>query len=203
MNAHYTDFLSLGSSVKGQSEKVEELRVGVMGVRREVENVQRVVKVKEEDVGRLLTERKGLRAEIEKARGLVRWEEDVSRLEGKLERAQAGGAERSEEDWSSEADEDEEEEGVVELAGLKRRVRDVVALQRTAEKSAGRQHPFVVAQWPRVVRLKNTIVLDVREALKKARQRRDGDAVVDLLGLLRELGVGLGGVATNRAGRKR
>lgn len=210
VNSHYSDFLSLGSSVRGQGEKVEELRVGVMGVRREVEGVAKTVRAREGDVSRLLAERKSVRAEMEKGQRLLRWCEELDRVEGKLERGQTArgksdGAgeedEDEEEDWSSEADEDEDEDSA-ETNRLKRRTGAVASLQKTAEKRLGVEHPFVMGQWGRVVRVRNTVVLDLREALGRARANKDTEGMMELLGCLRELGAEREAIGTVKGSKR-
>ena len=197
MNSHYTDFLSLGSSVKGQGEKVEELSVGVMGVKREVEAVRKVVAERETEVEMLLLERKALSREIEQGRALVEWERGIGKLERKLTPQKEEG---SESEWSSGAESDEEGlEG--QVARLQRRVRQYCELERMAQKRLGREHAFVVGQWERMIKLKNVVLEDARQALRECRRKNDGQGIVNCLACLRELNAGREAIRTLKANR--
>ncbi|KAL9056199.1 MAG: hypothetical protein Q9162_003078 [Coniocarpon cinnabarinum] len=204
VNGHYEDFLALGGSVKGQSDRVEEIRLGVWGVRRDVEAVQKMVAERERAVEGLVRERRGVKREMQKARELLKWEEGISRLEGKLEKKQLGGeGDDDESDWSTSAEEDEDEDSdAIDAARLKRRVRDVLHLQRSAER-LGHEHPFAKAQWSRLLKVRQTVVLDVRQALSNARERKDSSAVIECLSELRKLDARWQPIAGERKGKRR
>ena len=50
VNSNYQDFLGLGSSLKGGDEKVEEIRVGLLGFQKDVEGIRTNIEQREEDV---------------------------------------------------------------------------------------------------------------------------------------------------------
>ena len=63
VNENYTDFLSLGSTLKGGEEKVEEVRVGLLGFQRDVNGIKAAVTNRKEEVRGLVGERKQFRLE--------------------------------------------------------------------------------------------------------------------------------------------
>ncbi|KAI2476566.1 COG2 multi-domain protein [Pyrenophora tritici-repentis] len=65
VNSNYQDFLNLGNSLHGGEEKVEEVRVGLLGFRKEVDGLMEVVGSREEEVKELLDERRDVRRKIE------------------------------------------------------------------------------------------------------------------------------------------
>ncbi|KAI1580492.1 COG2 multi-domain protein [Pyrenophora tritici-repentis] len=68
VNSNYQDFLNLGNSLHGGEEKVEEVRVGLLGFRKEVDGLMEVVGSREEEVKELLDERRDVRRKIEQAK---------------------------------------------------------------------------------------------------------------------------------------
>ncbi|RMZ68104.1 hypothetical protein GMOD_00004289 [Pyrenophora seminiperda CCB06] len=71
VNSNYQDFLNLGNSLNGGEEKVEEVRVGLLGFRKEVDGLVDVVGSREEEVKKLLGERRDVRRKIETGRRLA------------------------------------------------------------------------------------------------------------------------------------
>ena len=179
--------------MKGQGEKVEELRVGVMGVRREVEQARNTLAEREQEVGRALEERKAVSREIETARRLLAWEDRINRLEARLE----GG----EVEWDSEEASDEDEsEGRLEW--LKRRVRDHGEVKRDAER-LDMDHPFVGGQFGRVVNCGDSIRAELRNELKERKNTSDDSGLLDCLSLLGKVGGEREGVKLVKIGKGR
>ena len=54
MNEKYQDFLSLGSSLRGGEDKIEEVRLGLLGFRRDVEGLRDMVEERRKEVEGLL-----------------------------------------------------------------------------------------------------------------------------------------------------
>jgi hypothetical protein len=50
------------------------------------------------------------------------------------------------------------------------------------------QHPFVKAQQPRMTKIKDTLLIDLRSALGEARQGKDGEKSLELIKLFADLG---------------
>ncbi|PVH93725.1 hypothetical protein DM02DRAFT_619108 [Periconia macrospinosa] len=185
VNGNYQDFLGLGRSLKGGDEKVEEVRVGLLGLRKEVEACRDVVGERESEVVRLLGEKVGIRREIVVGRRLVEFDARLRALEeellveavgGKAGLANGGGGgdESEVEDEDSEEDEDEEdseeEEGGtfgVSIAKLRRHSLQYRVVQRLEKGLA--DHPFVTAQAPRMIKVRNTLLLDLSSALQQAK----------------------------------
>ena len=178
MNENYQDFLGLGSSLKGGDEKVEELRVGLLGFQSEVREVKGRVVRQEQEVAELLSERVQVRRQIADGRRLLDYEARVGRLEEKLTVGSGLDEMRDESSIVSDSSDDggddsDVEEGQASSVGvsvskLRRRVHDLLDIQMLAERS-GLKHPFVAAQQSRIMRLRNTILLDLGTALQQSR----------------------------------
>lgn len=201
VNSHYQDFLSLGSSLRGGTEKVEELRVGLMSFQREVEDVRRQVVRQEDEVEGLLRERVHVQKEIALGRQLLDLNARLGRLEDRLMVVAKGSAEDGAEDTDNECessgdeyDEDGEtrSDDVSQLAISKlRRNVDEFRLVESLVDHIGIEHPLVAAERPRMMRLRNTLLLDLGAALKRAKALGPSaqDYLLKILGLYRDLDV--------------
>lgn len=164
--------MNLGNSLNGGEEKVEEVRVGLLGFKKEVDGLMGVVGKREEEVGELLEEKRDVRRKIEVGRRLIDYDARLRELEAELMIETTGqepiilGEEVSDSD--EDEDEDEEEEGYgVSVAKLRRNVvqyRLVLGL----EKELG-DHPFVAAQTARIAKVRTTLLMDLSTALKQAK----------------------------------
>lgn len=171
---------------------MEELRVGLLGFEREAEAVKDAVVLREREVGEMVAEKRFVRKEMEKARALLEWENRVALLESRLKLVAdnesqqffknetadndidgVGGIAGSDED---EDEDDEDEDGdddalnggsAISITRLRRSVQDFTLLQRLA-KSIGTTQPFIVAQQPRVSRIRSTLLLDVGHSMRQA-----------------------------------
>lgn len=178
MNSNYQDFLGLGRSLRNGDEKVEEVRVGLLGFRKEVEAVRKVVGERDEEVQKLVKERERIRKGIAVGRNLVEYEQRLKSLEEWLLVETAGkptvGVNEDEvsdsEEEEEEEDDDEDEEGrySMSLPKLKKHVLQYRLIQEIG-KGVGEQHPFIVAQAPRLTKVRNTILLDLSTALQQAK----------------------------------
>jgi len=180
VNTNYADFLTLGNSLRGGEEKVEGVRVGLLGFGKEVEGLQRLIAEREEEVGRLVKERRDVRKGIDVGRRLVEYDERLR----ECEEAVSVGTIKSEEEFesdSSEEDEEEEEkeEGQGKAKGddsrygtpIGRLRRNVVQYRLVKEVVKGlEEHPFVVAQTPRLSKVRSTLLLDLSTALQQAKK---------------------------------
>jgi hypothetical protein len=63
VNRDYSDFVGLGSSVKGGENKVQDLKVGLLGFRRELESIIAVIEGTKAEIGKELRKREGIRKE--------------------------------------------------------------------------------------------------------------------------------------------
>ncbi|TDZ19461.1 hypothetical protein Cob_v007433 [Colletotrichum orbiculare MAFF 240422] len=194
VNSNYTAFLSLGNELKGGDERVESVRVAMLGFRRAVEEIKSRVRARGDEVGGLTGELREVRRGIEAGRKMLELDERVSALEERLALASLPGKDaREEDDWSaddSESDE-EEEEGLVnsspaKLAGF---AQDFCIIEALAD-AIGRDVQFVVKTEARMTRCRNTILLDLGTAMKEARKagKKGQQRVVKYLGLYGLLG---------------
>ncbi|RYP07635.1 hypothetical protein DL764_002372 [Monosporascus ibericus] len=176
VNANYAAFLGLGSGLRGGGDRVEDVRVALLGFRRAVEEVRGRVGERGREVAALNGELAGVRREIETGRKMLELGERLEALEARLAvggaTVGAGGDEESDED-EEEEDEDEHEhvEGMVGSSApkLARLARDYVAVDELAD-AIGRDAPFVRKMEERMMRCRNTILLDLGPALKGARK---------------------------------
>lgn len=121
---------------------------------------------------------------------MVDLDERLEVLQGRLEE---GGEEQDEED---------EEEGDVDFIGsspnvLAERAREYLAIDKLAD-AIGRDAPYVRKMEERIMRCRNTLLLDLGTSMKEARKagERGRDRVLKLLGVYRQLGAYADGVKT-------
>ncbi|TEY39958.1 hypothetical protein BOTCAL_0446g00060 [Botryotinia calthae] len=202
VNTNYEQFLSLGSDLKGGEEKVEDVRVGLLGFKRGVEDVRGKVRERKLEVEGLLDEKKSVTKEIALGRKLLEVDSRLEELEDRLMVASLGRSPNGLEDsWSEDEEEDEDEDegdlaidGVVNGTSTKKLQRFVLDYRNVEHLSItiGLDHPFIAAQQPRLLRLKNTIVLDLNNALKQAMSLKvEGrPRLVKIMGIYRDLGAG-------------
>ncbi|KAI9647490.1 hypothetical protein NHQ30_003875 [Ciborinia camelliae] len=199
VNTNYEQFLSLGSDLKGGEEKVEDVRVGLFGFKRGVEDVRGKVRERKSEVEGLLGEKKSVSKEIALGRKLLEIDSRLEELEDMLMVSSLGRSPNGLEDsWSEDEEDDEEDElavdGVVNGTSTKKLQRFVLDYRNVEHLSTtiGLEHPFIAAQQPRLLRLKNTIVLDLNTALKQAMSLKEEGRprLVKIMGIYRDLGAG-------------
>ena len=187
VNGNYEEFLSLGAGLKGGEEKVEGVRVGVLGFGREVEGVRGVVGERRGVVGSLVAERIGLRREVGFGRGVLELVERVEELEGE------DGEEVGEED-----DGDEEEGAATLLAKkLRRRTGEYELIIRLRDRicashATAAEHPLILSLRPRIVELRRLLLLDLSAALRQAKTVDDSSAVLEIMSCFSLLGAHTG-----------
>ncbi|KAF2967691.1 hypothetical protein GQX73_g5878 [Xylaria multiplex] len=154
VNANYSSFLGLGDELQGGEDRVEDVRVSLLGFRRAVEEVRSRVR------------ERAVREEIETGRKMLELDDRISALEGRL----AIGSTGADSDESDEEDDDDDEEAVgssaaklVQLAG------DYVAIDELAD-DIGRGAPLVRKMEERMMRCRNTLLLDLNAALKETKK---------------------------------
>jgi hypothetical protein len=189
VNSNYEEFLSLGGRLKGGDEKIEQVRLGVLGFNRQVESVQAVVTHKTAEVHELLEERKRVRRHVMIGRRLLEIEERLEDLEARLmvEPASAGTEVNDSSDDDDDDDEEQDDATTTVLHRLRKHAQSYLLLTHLAQKLL--DHPFVMAQQSRMLRLRNTLLLDLRTGLKQAQiVNVDGKQLLDFLVIYRELG---------------
>ncbi|KAI9822521.1 MAG: hypothetical protein M1827_000240 [Pycnora praestabilis] len=201
VNTNYQDFLSLGGSLKGGEEKVEEVRVGLLGFKRDVEGIKRKVEERRKEVEGLMGERACVRREIRLGRALCDFASRLEELEGRLmvdSDTKNGAREYDiERDFLSESDVSDDATGATYETGsasmsskrLQRLVQNYLLIKHV-RIGIGPEHPFIMAQDSRMERLRNTLLLDLGTALKQAKSRDEEDtvALMRVLGIYREMG---------------
>ncbi|EAT77194.2 oligomeric Golgi complex subunit 2 [Parastagonospora nodorum] len=178
VNSNYQDFLNLGNSLHGGEEKVEEVRVGLLGFRKEVDGLKRAVDEREQEVGALLGERRDVRVKIELGRRLIDYDARLRELEQDLDISSGANhvnnnreddVSDSEDDEDEDEDEDDEDDASygVSLTKLRRNVMQYRLMQEL-EKSLD-NHPFVEAQTTRMAKVRSTLLLDLSTATQQAK----------------------------------
>jgi hypothetical protein len=175
VNVNYEQFLSLGSDLRGGEERVEDVRMALLGFKRGVEEVRSKVWERGWEVDRLLEEKTRVSKQINVGRRLLEADARLEELEEKLMVSSLGCTEISagEEPWGASEDEDEEDERVAEesstgtstkkLHSLVHDYRGVEHIQTTV----GPHHPYIISQEGRMIRVRNTLLLDLSTALKQ------------------------------------
>ncbi|KAH7054222.1 oligomeric golgi complex component, COG2-domain-containing protein [Macrophomina phaseolina] len=208
VNANYADFLSLGQALQGGEERVEEVRVGLLGMQKAVGEVRGQVAGREQEVRGLLAERERVRRERGVAHALLEVERRVGELEAGLVEngTEAGSVESSDED-EDEEDEDSEDEdegdtgGSISLARLRRLARQYLGVRQIVRK-IGVEHPFLVAQEPRLTKIRNTLLLDLGAALKQAKAAgpQGKNRVLKVMSIYAEMDEGMEAVKVLKGG---
>ncbi|WQF79163.1 hypothetical protein CDEST_04177 [Colletotrichum destructivum] len=196
VNGNYTAFLSLGSELRGGDERVESVRVAMLGFRRAVEEIKARVRTRSEEVQGLSGDLREVRRGIEAGRKMLELDERVSALEEHLALASLPGKaspDDEDDEWDADDSEEDEEDGEeggagglvasspAKLAGF---AQDFCIIEALAD-AIGREVQFVVKTEARMTRCRNTILLDLGTAMKEARKAGNkGQArVVKYLGL--------------------
>ena len=189
MNSNYEDFLGLGRDLKGGDEKVEEVRLGLLGFKREVESLKEMIVQRRQEVEKLIEQKKNIREQILLGRGLLEVERRISELEGRLMLIKPETKNEGEEDADSDDDSGEEAEGEDGLGKLRRHAQQWNYIHRLVQK-LGPEHPFLVSREERILRLKQTVILDLGSALKQAlADGEDGkQRILHLLGMHKIVG---------------
>jgi hypothetical protein len=199
VNTNYEQFLSLGSDLKGGEEKVEDVRVGLLGFKRGVEDVRGKVRERKVEVEGLLAEKKAITKQVALGRKLLEVDARLEELEDRLIVTSLGRTvnEEGDEPWTDSEDEEDEDddlatEGAVGGTSI-RKLQTLVGDFRHVEllsTSIGKDHPFIIAQDSRIQRVRNTILLDLSAALKQVASMGDSGKtrLVRILGIYRDLG---------------
>ncbi|KAI9744374.1 MAG: hypothetical protein M1818_001903 [Claussenomyces sp. TS43310] len=177
VNTNYEHFLGLGSELKGGEERVEDVRVGLLGFKRGVEDVRSKVTERGQQVATLLQERIQVSRQIALGRKLLEFDARLDDLEEKLMVASLArsSSEINDMAWSGSDDDDDESDesddhgraegtGVLKLQQL---VQEYCSLENISA-TVGSHQPFIDAQSTRLSRIKNTLLLDLGTALKQA-----------------------------------
>ena len=198
VNENYQDFLSLGSSLRGGDQVVEEVRVGLLGFRRDVESLKGKVEGRKTEVAVLAEERKRIRKEVQTGRALLEIGQRVEELEKRLMVVSSGVKVGTSEDDDlyglDDSEEDSDEEGVdnaMSTSRLQRHVHQFLHIKRLMARVPS-DHPFLIQQQERMMRLRNTLLLDLTSALTQVVPVDDLDKerLLKIASIYREMGEG-------------
>ena len=167
VNNNYQDFLSLGGSLKGGEEKIEEVKLGLLGFWRDVEGLKARVGSRKTEIEVLISERRLIQRDIQLGRTLLEVDQRLSDLEEKLMLVSVKDRIRKDSAGSSDSGEESDEEQGISLLRLQRHVHRYVCIRRLMER-VGFEHPFILKQEDRTLRIKKTVLLDLTTALKQA-----------------------------------
>ncbi|KAL8757509.1 MAG: hypothetical protein Q9184_004189 [Pyrenodesmia sp. 2 TL-2023] len=178
VNDNYQEFLSLGSSLRGGDEMIEEVRLGLLGFKRVTQGLKSKVDERRKEVEDLVAQRKEIRRQMQLGRALL----DVDYRLGELERSlmittgevsHDGKAPEIDRDYGeSDEESDDSQEVHSTTSRLDRQIRHYLLARRGMER-VGSDHPSIAQQQARITRVKNTILLDLGNALKQSSTRND------------------------------
>lgn len=175
VNSNYAAFLSLGDELRGGDERVEDVRVALLGFRRAVEDVKGKVVEKRTEASRLSSELRDVRSTIEAGRQMIEVSERLTALEERLSPDGVLGddGERSWEMDDSDDEQDDEEEAGESQGRSTRRLQvsarqcaQIMAMSETLDPD----HPFVAKLDERLARCRNTLLLDLAYAVNESKK---------------------------------
>ncbi|KAI5818733.1 oligomeric golgi complex component, COG2-domain-containing protein [Pyronema omphalodes] len=179
VNRDYADFVGLGSSVKGGEARVEDLKVGLLGFRREVETVIKNIEKTKSEVKKELAIKERIRKEKVLVRNLLALAQRLDELSALL---LLDGASTGPPGFL------EDGESLTSTRRLRKLVTAYVYVVEFLLPKVPSEHPFVKAQQPRITKIKDTLLIDLRSALREARQGKDGEKSLELIKLFADLG---------------
>ncbi|KAK0934335.1 hypothetical protein LTR29_014066 [Friedmanniomyces endolithicus] len=188
VNGHYEEFLSLGGDLAGGGEKVEGVRVGALGFKRELEGIGGWINERLGEVTELIREKRDVRRDIGVGRGVLEVYERIGELEESL-----GIADTDEDAEEDDLDDDDEVEGAADdtpspaARRLQRHARQYILLTRMVDR-IGSSHPFLQAQQTRMNAIRKTLLLDLAAALRQAKSAREPNTILSLVRLFGDLG---------------
>lgn len=210
VNGNYTAFLSLGNELRGGDEKVEDVRVALLGFRRAVDEVKARVSARRDEAGALNAELRDVRAAVEQGRKMLEVEDRLSSLEERLALdglPAGGGGGGGGDEWDDGSDdEDEDDEGEDQDGFLgSSPVKLLASAQECSHimaSTAALPHdtPWATKTEERLTKCQNTLLLDLNNALKEAKKAgvKGQDRVLKYLAVYRILGAEVAAVKALR-----
>ncbi|KIW68257.1 hypothetical protein PV04_04214 [Phialophora macrospora] len=188
VNDNYQDFLSLGSTLSGGEEKIEDIRVGLLGFQRDVKGLRDLVEQRREEVAELLKQKKATRQETSVGRALLEVAERLEVLEEKLDiakpkvtalttttQSEENGGQQWSDGWIEETtiNESDDEYDSDDTSGmmlrLKRRTEEFLILKHLMGRHSP-QHPFMLAQEGRIRKIQEILLSDLDTAIRREPQ---------------------------------
>lgn len=180
VNDNYQDFLSLGRTLRGGEEKVEEVRVGLLGFQRELNLIRSKVDSKRDDVAKLLEDKRNLKQEIQLGRSLLEIAERIEDLEGRLMIGEAApkrspnglpdGSTNDEAAFDSFSDDSDDGSSASEDRPHVRRLERLVEQYLIVKVLIRRHdvgHPFILTLEERLRQIQSTLQLDIEATMKQ------------------------------------
>jgi len=192
VNQNYQAFLSLGGALRGGEEKVEEVRVGLLGFQRDATSLSAKVDARRQDIENLLREKKQLRANANLGRMLLDILARIEELELGLLIGDAAqpptqvAVEESDLDVDLSGSDSGNDDDIslpsgprpatmISLRRLEHQIQKYAYIPPVTER-LGNSHPFLTSLQPRIEKIKLTLLLDLNTALDQAdnaEERRD------------------------------
>lgn len=203
VNGEYQHFVELGEELRGGGEKVEGVRVGLLGFEREVEGVRAGVGEVVEQVGQAIGELKEVRKDVAVGRALLEVDDRVSELELALGIVgTSSGKDLEDYDELDDLDDDDLADNVSPGPSSKRlqgRTTQYLLVLRLINRT-GPTHPFLVQQQTRLDKIRQTLLLDLSAALRQARSSRSGEKLLEIIKMYGEMGAEKEALAVMKAG---
>ncbi|KAH0837104.1 hypothetical protein AYO21_04565 [Fonsecaea monophora] len=202
VNDNYQDFLALGSTLYGGEEKIEDIRLGLLGFEKDIKAVREKVDARRSEVAELLTQKKALRQEASIGQALLEIAERLDLLEDRLEitvpttklsapNVKDGDGEQWGEEWIGETatnDIDEafnsdEADGIP--SRLKHTTDEYLILKQLASKHSP-QHPFLLAQEGRMRKIQEILLSDLEMTIKQETEVKKKQKLLQIRGAVEE-----------------
>ncbi|KAM0398867.1 hypothetical protein ACHAPZ_006758 [Fusarium culmorum] len=198
VNSNYTAFLSLGSELRGGDDKVENAKVSLLGFRRAVEEVKTKVTERREETDTLNGELRGVRSAIEKGRKMIELSERLASLEERLSLDSLPADDDWDEDSEDEGEDDNYGSSAAKLLTSAQECSRITKLLEPMDPDT----PYVIKMEERLTRCRNTLLLDLGNALKEAKKAgvKGQDRVLKCLAIYRVLGAQSEAVKALRGG---
>ena len=178
VNVNYQDFLSLGSSLKGGEDRVEEIRLALLGLRRDVGGMRSKFEGRQVEVADLIRRRRDYRKEIQLGRTLLELDEGLQSLEQTLMLEQDLGTQSNgligSEPFIS-INEDDEHEGDPDddpVISKLERCTEQHAVIRQVLRSIREDHPLKADMNRRLAKVKEALLLDLANVMKQMNEAR-------------------------------
>lgn len=183
VNNNYQDFLSLGSTLRGGEDRIEEVQVGLLGFQRDLTAVRENVEQRRETVATLIEEKRSLMKQVRNGKSLLEIEDRIEDLEASLMISATTNGSFEEVEVQSQdlvdSDDDTEDGGIV-IRPLERHVEQYLILQLFMRRHNPKQ-PYILSQFDRTAEIKSTLSLDLGGALKHFKSSQKDQPVHTLM----------------------
>lgn len=170
VNDNYQEFLSLGSALQGGEEKIEEVRVGLLGFQRDLTSIRDDAEQRRKNAAALIAEKRHLGKRIQTGRSLLDVAKQIEDLEASLmigASANTNEVNGETQDFSDESD-DDVDGGEMSTRLLERHVEQYLVLRLLLGRHSPEQ-PYVLSQSDRLTRIRSTLCLDLGAALEHSK----------------------------------